>query len=317
MEYGATKQSPSRVKAWNDVLPDSLTTLLNADIDKIVPYEATSGTLKDYKKVTRFLKSTHRAKTAIEVTIRYMEEIVKPWEYTDHYEGAEWWVQQVPTDQKGKIGFHLDKDESVASNQMRLVHPIWGSIMYLTNSGGCTLIFDQYSPTGNGYFPDPYEEGEMVCPEANKYAIFNGTYLHGVLPGRDDHRVAEETTRRTFLVNFWGKMPEPPNCLFLDHREVDGLKILSKKKAKKLMEKVKEDAANAEKKKKRISLKKIDLSVVSAAVPTYTLPIELPGGRVRHVPLPSDVPPHSTMTLIWGGENAARNAGEHEPKAEL
>ena len=37
---------------------------------------------------------------------------------------------------------------------------------------------------GNGYEPELPEEGELVCPEANKYVIFNGTLLHGVIPGR-------------------------------------------------------------------------------------------------------------------------------------
>lgn len=89
------------------------------------------------------------------------------------YAGAEWWVQIVNAGPSGKLGFHLDKDESVASNKRYLVrtrsnvrrgtdwcdicarvvcvtqvHPEWSSVYYLTAAGGCTLIFDQHSPNG-------------------------------------------------------------------------------------------------------------------------------------------------------------------------
>ena len=121
-------------------------------------------------------------------------------ESDEHIGGAEWWVQLVnPND---PIGFHVvsccaalsiphamhccitqDKDESVASNKQYLKHPIWSSVFYLTDIGGGTLIPNQWSPWGNGYEPNKPEEGEWVFPKKNKYMLFDGTLLHGVVPG--------------------------------------------------------------------------------------------------------------------------------------
>ena len=35
--------------------------------------------------------------------------------------GAEWWTQVVDADERGQIGFHVDKDEAVASIERYLV----------------------------------------------------------------------------------------------------------------------------------------------------------------------------------------------------
>ncbi len=84
----------------------------------------------------------------LEEAIVRLRQIVQPDQHGVPFAGAEWWVQVVDGNQQGSIGFHLDKDESIASLKHYLVHPTFGSILYLTGYGGCTLIFNQYSPTG-------------------------------------------------------------------------------------------------------------------------------------------------------------------------
>lgn len=110
-------------------------------------------------------------------------------------------------DSSGKLGFHVDKDEGIASDQHYLVHPEYSSVFYLTNTGGGTLILDQWSPEGNGYTPEVPKEAELIFPERNKYLLFNGELLHGVIPGED----APGTKRVTFLINYWSAKPAEPN----------------------------------------------------------------------------------------------------------
>jgi hypothetical protein len=46
------------------------------------------------------------------------------------------------------IGFHYDKDEGIASEQMRMVYPHTSSITYLSNVGAPTFIMNMTTPDG-------------------------------------------------------------------------------------------------------------------------------------------------------------------------
>ena len=120
---------------------------------------------------------------------------------------------------RGTIIWHVDKDESVASNKYYLSHPTLGSILYLTSTGGPTAITNQWSPEGNGYTPELPDSGVLSFPEVNKYAVFHGELLHGVLPGKH----GDEGYRLTFLVNWWSYKPEEPNCSVFPYEKVPSI----------------------------------------------------------------------------------------------
>jgi len=83
--------------------------------------------------------------------------------------GAEWWIQL--KDEKSGIGFHYDKDEGMASDQMKMrfysvllfqhisycsfnlalyiyhfSHPLFSTVTYLKDFGAPTMILNQYTP---------------------------------------------------------------------------------------------------------------------------------------------------------------------------
>ena len=106
--------------------------------------------------------------------------------------GAEWWVRATTTDTG--FPFHFDRDEGIRSS---IVSPGLASILYLSNAGGPTLILDATpsriaAPTA----------AIAVDPRPGRFAMFPGSLLHGVLPGRPGR-----WPRVTMLVNWWRSVP--------------------------------------------------------------------------------------------------------------
>jgi len=222
--------------------------------------------------------------------------ILKP---GDDIAGCEWWIQKVASN--ANIGFHLDKDESIASNKRYLVHPVWATILYLSDVGGATIIFDQYSPNGNGYVPADPHEAEMVFPKKNKYSVFIGDLLHGVMPGDPSSTGVE---RITFLMNWWKVKPEAPNCLFLDHLAVNGLKVYT---ASEIREQEARFDRSSPDKIRRVPLPVIDLTP-GTLYKTWEYEYKLPGGAAASVTLPKQTSPGASYTLRWK---------KKEPKDEI
>ena len=197
--------------------------------------------------------------TALEEAILHLVHLAKP---GVRLVGFEWWVQQIRSG--GPLGFHVDKDEAVASNEHYLLHPLWSSVFYVTNEGGATLITNQMSPKGSGYEPRVPEEACWSFPEQNKFLLFNGTLLHGVVPPSSAHSAQQQAQaslmnrdRITFLVNFWHVKPKEPNCVGLDHSRVPGLQVLSRHSILQLRQ---QEEANPSPKPKRQPMSNIDLS---------------------------------------------------------
>ena len=137
--------------------------------------------------------------------------------------GAEWWVQhrRANTPQH----FHFDTDmgrHSLGSSSTSTNNdsseksifrcPSLSSVLYLTESGGPTVVLGQ-RPTmskwsGNlALLPEEATECDIMFPRRNRYMLFRGDLLHGVLPCN------ELEMRTTLLVNWWcGKKPKDPAC---------------------------------------------------------------------------------------------------------
>jgi hypothetical protein len=106
--------------------------------------------------------------------------------------GAEWWFRATTTDTG--FPFHFDRDEGIRSS---IVSPDLASILYLSNAGGPTVIVDA-TPSR---IAAP-KRAIAVRPRPGRFAMFPGTLLHGVLPGRPDR-----WPRVTLLVNWWRSAP--------------------------------------------------------------------------------------------------------------
>jgi hypothetical protein len=117
-------------------------------------------------------------------------------------EGAEWWIGRAHTTYI-PIGFHFDQD--VKGRQHR--HPIISSVFFFNRVRGGQLAVTDQVPGSAGP-----RRLETVAPRRNRYAMFRGDLLHGVLDaqGRTPRRRMEGPPGRlriTLVVNFWERRP--------------------------------------------------------------------------------------------------------------
>ncbi|KAJ3101500.1 hypothetical protein HDU97_001315 [Phlyctochytrium planicorne] len=127
---------------------------------------------------------------------------------------AEWWAHCRPHCDGHQLHFDSDDEGRERMGDGRPHHPIVSSVLYLTDGGvdidgmedddedasgvlgGPTLVTNQR--IGDGLA----DRGWLVFPKVNRYTVFDGSVLHGVVPGRGvwpnhlDRRV-------TFMVAFW------------------------------------------------------------------------------------------------------------------
>jgi len=142
--------------------------------------------------------------------------------------GYEWWVHTRPIGANLGHNLHFDTDEALLSQEGKVTHPIYSSVLYLTgeNEGGATVVLDQ-TPDSKQVAPRAWKN----VPQNNSFLIFPGNLLHGVLPcsssesmsvasednGANVPRIADLETkpatggnpqtgdshRLTFMVGFW------------------------------------------------------------------------------------------------------------------
>mmetsp|Transcript_21252 Transcript_21252/g.59351 ORF Transcript_21252/g.59351 Transcript_21252/m.59351 type:complete len:294 (-) Transcript_21252:34-915(-) len=104
-------------------------------------------------------------------------------------EGAEWWWQDVDQDDPPKV-FHTDSNVWVKECGSSTQHPTWASVLYLSDDGGPTAVFDG-------------DVAVAVMPQLGRYLLFPGDRLHGVLHSLSDERYE----RLTLLINWWRRKP--------------------------------------------------------------------------------------------------------------
>jgi len=281
----------ARTREFVDVIPEDLLQQLAKDCEALATYNTQLPVLQNYKKQTYWFPNKVSPRTSFEEAIKYLQPLAK---LSSAHVGAEWWIQKIPaTGTAGSLGFHVDKDESVASIKQYLVHPEYSSVLYVTSQGGGTLIIDQWSPEGNGYEPLEPEEGELSMPMRNKYIVFNGELLHGVVPSRES---SEEGSRITFLVNFWDHTPEPPNCVSVNYTAIAaaGVSVWSKE------ERQEWKGRRSNKNGIEVPLSVVDLRPrAKIKIASYAHEIALPGGAKQTVRLPLDALAGSTSTIKW------------------
>lgn len=135
------------------------------------------------------------------------------------FAGAEWWVQRRPVSRS--LDMHFDADSCLMHRNGRLRCPEVSSILYLTSSGGPTVILDQFVANGilwgHRLLPGEATRVDLVFPTPNQFAAFPGLFLHGVMPdlggATTSAKDGAQDVRTTLLVNWWwGNKPEGPCC---------------------------------------------------------------------------------------------------------
>lgn len=112
---------------------------------------------------------------------------------------AEWWAHCRPHGTGHQ--FHFDSDDEGRGG---VRNPIVSSALYLTGGiGGPTLVTDQ-PITGTGLA----ERGWATLPHTNRCLMFDGRYLHGVIPGRDVAPTGAPSHRISMMVAFWPEIRE-------------------------------------------------------------------------------------------------------------
>lgn len=128
------------------------------------------------------------------------------------YHFLEMWVQKRPIDDNMFAHFDLSEQRWFREQIMSL--PAFSSILYITDEGTATVVFNntisgvdnfEIEPLVHLHGMDPLyvRHGELIVPKRNRYAIFDGRRLHGVLPLCCDLKNMPTGTRATLLVNFW------------------------------------------------------------------------------------------------------------------
>jgi hypothetical protein len=116
--------------------------------------------------------------------------------------GAEWWIGRSFTT-RIPVGFHFDQD--VKGRSLR--HPRLSSVFFFNAvRGGHLAVTDQVPGAAAA------TRLETVTPRRNRYAIFPGNLLHGVLDarGRTPGRPLKGPPGRmriTLVVNYWPRRP--------------------------------------------------------------------------------------------------------------
>jgi hypothetical protein len=115
--------------------------------------------------------------------------------------GAEWWIGRAYTTDL-PIEFHFDHDVKGSGRR----HPLWSSVFFFNSVRGGHLAVTDARPGREA------TKLESVKPRRNRYAIFRGDLLHGVLDarGRTPDRPLPGPRGRlrvTLVVNFWKRRP--------------------------------------------------------------------------------------------------------------
>jgi hypothetical protein len=126
--------------------------------------------------------------------------------------GAEWWLGRSHTTDV-PIELHFDQDVKLRERGGPLRHPHTSSVLFFNRVRGGQLAVTDQRPGPRGE-PCPARAGALqtVAPRANRYAVFAGDLLHGVLDaeGRVPSRRLpgpKGRLRLTLVVNFWRECP--------------------------------------------------------------------------------------------------------------
>ena len=132
--------------------------------------------------------------------------------------GGKYWFQY--RGQGNGVGFHYDKDEGMASEQMKMRFPMYSTVTYLESRGAPTLILNQtVINNGNLEVPAIPNEAWLVYPKTNKMMVQRGDLNHGADWSLSANPLVDDEKRITFVISWEDIKPLEPNCHFITDEE--------------------------------------------------------------------------------------------------
>lgn len=146
------------------------------------------------------------ARTWLDLVIQELLELLKPhFPKLEAARFAEWWAHCRPHHCGHQL--HYDSDDE---GQGGARHPLVSSAVFVdapSGVGGPTLVTTQR--LGDEQLA---REGWLVHPQTGRVVSFDGSVLHGVVPGRGEGPAAVPSSARriTWMVAFWDEIKERP-----------------------------------------------------------------------------------------------------------
>jgi hypothetical protein len=186
-------RSQALVRVIDSALPDALVRRARAAISRLGRERLRSSYFTTFW-LPREVAPAH----ALEEAVLALWKLARP----RGCAGAEWWIGRSHTT-RIPLEFHFDQD--VKGRQRR--HPRLSSVFFFNPvRGGQLAVTDQVPGSGAA------TRLETIAPRRNRYAVFPGNLLHGVLdargrtPGRRLPGPAGRL-RVTLVVNYWERRP--------------------------------------------------------------------------------------------------------------
>lgn len=125
--------------------------------------------------------------------------------------GVEWWLSRMRTSNV-QVDFHRDRDNARFDETGDEVNPVFSTVLYLNTCRGGLLAVTKEppNPANPALAPDRHDF-DLVEPQPNRLAWFDGRLTHGVLDARNripgGRLPREPGLRLAIAINFWAQRP--------------------------------------------------------------------------------------------------------------
>ena len=205
----APAEAPPVVRALDSALPASMVAHLRA---AFAPDSAFWAAHSYHDAATGYFSFTHALgapRNAFEQALAAVAALAAAWRpEAGAATAVEWWAHCRPHASGHQL--HFDSaDEGAGADGPR--HPLVSAVLYLSDGeaaqvGGPTLVTEQRRVATPGAGPPRLaERAWLVHPSPGRLAMFDGSVLHGVLPGRGPSP-APGCRRVTLMVALWRHM---------------------------------------------------------------------------------------------------------------
>lgn len=158
------------VRVWAHALPHDMLSRLRTGLSPTSSFWAEHGYDEgDRVFFSFYYRLSETPKNMVECCVQRLRESLRGTPEVDCAVGVEWWAHKRCTTESWLSGchqLHYDTDEATfdAASGVRLRHPLASSVLYLSDSGGPTLVTDK-TPGSLGLGTC----GTLVWPELNRY----------------------------------------------------------------------------------------------------------------------------------------------------
>lgn len=142
--------------------------------------------------------------TTIEVAAQHLAASLAGFLPSAIWEGVnsvEWWAHSRAGDDPHQLHFDMDENRlRCGETRYQRQHPVCSCVLYLSATGGPTLIIDQEPESQLG------SKGWLAHPVVGRVVAFPGSLLHGVVPGSDGASgiaSCHQGARTTLVMTFW------------------------------------------------------------------------------------------------------------------